>query len=228
VYKRVLAILEKALWSDVTRWLPETLTNLATLYDEQGKYSDAEPLYRRSLAISYQRILKMSAMDLGPHPPDVVSKLNDLAGLYRDEGNYDEAEPLYKLALAVDEMDCDEQKPNAAIVTALYRDEGNYDEAEPLHKLALAIDEMCCDEQLDILGTTLKNLAEHYLAQSRYAEAELLYQRLVIRDKVLLGPEHPNVATNLENYAVLLRETERVDDAEEMEARAKEIRARSE
>ena len=64
--------------------------------------------------------------------------------------------------------------------------------------------------------------------QGRYAEAEPLYKRaLAIREKAL-GPEHPDVATSLENYAALLRETARVDEAERLEARAKAIRAKSE
>jgi hypothetical protein len=42
-----------------------------------------------------------------------------------------------------------------------------------------------------------------------------------------LGPEHPDVATTLENYAALLRQTARADEAERMEARAKAIRAAS-
>jgi len=41
-----------------------------------------------------------------------------------------------------------------------------------------------------------------------------------------LGPEHPELATSLENYAVLLRETGRREEAAEMEARAKAIRAK--
>ncbi len=44
----------------------------------------------------------------------------------------------------------------------------------------------------------------------------------------LLGPEHPNVATSLENYAALLHETGQADEAAEMEARAKAIRAKYE
>ena len=39
-----------------------------------------------------------------------------------------------------------------------------------------------------------------------------------------LGPEHPKVATSLENYAGLLRATGRTAEADEMEARAKAIR----
>ncbi len=41
-----------------------------------------------------------------------------------------------------------------------------------------------------------------------------------------LGPEHPDVATSLENYADLLRKTGRGTEATEMEARAKAIRAK--
>ncbi len=75
-------------------------------------------------------------------------------------------------------------------------------------------------------AASLNNLALLYKAQGHYAEAEPLYKRsLAILDKAL-GPEHPNVAASLENYAALLRETEREHKAEEMEARAKAIRAR--
>ncbi len=50
---------------------------------------------------------------------------------------------------------------------------------------------------------------------------------MTIREKTL-DPEHPDLATSLENYAALLRQTARADEAEEMEARAKVIRAKSE
>ncbi len=42
------------------------------------------------------------------------------------------------------------------------------------------------------------------------------------------GPEHPDVAQSLENYAALLRETARAEEAERMETRAKAIRAKYE
>ncbi len=60
-----------------------------------------------------------------------------------------------------------------------------------------------------------------YDNQSKYAEAEPLYQRsLAIREKAL-GPDHPHVATSLESYADLLRKTGRKADAVYMEVRAK-------
>ncbi len=74
----------------------------------------------------------------------------------------------------------------------------------------------------------LNTLAVHYPPHGRYAEAEPLHQRaLAIREKAL-GPEHPHVAQSLENYAALLRQTARADEAERMEARAKAIRAKPE
>ncbi len=41
-----------------------------------------------------------------------------------------------------------------------------------------------------------------------------------------LGPEHPNVATLLGNYAELLRKMKRDAEAEKLEAHAKAIRAK--
>jgi hypothetical protein len=67
-----------------------------------------------------------------------------------------------------------------------------------------------------------------YDNQSKYAEAESLYQRFQAIVEKALGPEHPDVAQSLENYAALLRQTARADEAERMETRAKAIRAKPE
>ena len=51
--------------------------------------------------------------------------------------------------------------------------------------------------------------------------------RHFIREEAF-GPKHAHVATSLESYAALLRQTARADEAERMEVRAKAIRAKSE
>ncbi len=51
-----------------------SLNNLALLYDSQGKYEQAEPLYQRALHIREQV--------LGPEHPDTAQSLNNLAALY--------------------------------------------------------------------------------------------------------------------------------------------------
>ncbi|MDK2459800.1 tetratricopeptide repeat protein, partial [Aphanizomenon sp. PH219] len=67
-----------------------SLNNLAGLYESQGRYNDAEPLYLQSLDIRKRQ--------LGDDHPDVASSLNNLAGLYESQGKYSEAENLAKQA----------------------------------------------------------------------------------------------------------------------------------
>ena len=62
--------------------------------------------------------------------------------------------------------------------------------------------------------------------QGRYGEAEPLYKGALAIWEKTVGPEHPQVATNLENYAALLHKTGREAEAEEMETRAKRMRAK--
>lgn len=42
------------------------------------------------------------------------------------------------------------------------------------------------------------------LVQGKYTEAEQLYKRLLAIDTKLNGPDHPNIVTNLSNFALLL------------------------
>ena len=76
------------------------------------------------------------------------------------------------------------------------------------------------------MANTLNNLALLYQAQGSYAEAEPLYQRSLAIWEKALGPDHPDVATSLENYGELQRKMGRDAEAEKLEARAEAIRAR--
>ena len=75
-------------------------------------------------------------------------------------------------------------------------------------------------------ATTLNNLAVVYEAQGKYDGAEPLYQRALTLIEHTLGPEHPNMAAALDNYADLLRKMQREAEAETAETRAKAIWAK--
>ena len=176
-----------------------SLNNLAGLYHAQGKYTEAEPLLKRSLA--------MREKILGPVHPEVARSLNNLAGLHHARGNYIEAEPLYKRALAIQEKALGPEHPNVATslnnLAELYRAQGNRAAAEPLFKRAMAIREKVLGPEHPNVATSLSSLAALYHAQGNYAEAEPLFKRaLAIQEKVL-RPEHPSVATSLNNLAAL-------------------------
>ena len=84
----------------------QSLSNLASLHARQGRYADAEPLYRRSLAINEKA--------LGPDHPGVAISLNNLAELYRNQGRYVDAEPLHKRSLAINEKALGPDHPDVA------------------------------------------------------------------------------------------------------------------
>ena len=60
--------------------------------------------------------------------------------------------------------------------------------------------------------------------QGKLAEAEPLSRRAIAIDEKAYGPDHPEVATDLNNLAHLLQRTNRADEAAPLFARAKAIR----
>jgi tetratricopeptide (TPR) repeat protein len=102
----------------------------------------------------------------------------------------------------------------------------DYNRAQQMFAAAARQAERFPDQDLR-LARSLNNLAGAYAAQGKYAEAEPLYQRsLAILEKVR-GPDHPDVATALSNYAALLQATKRSAEAAKLEARASAIREKT-
>jgi hypothetical protein len=66
----------------------QSQNNLAGLYDKQGRYADAEPLYKRALAVFEK--------SLGPDHPNVALTLNNLAVVYDIQGRYADALPIVR------------------------------------------------------------------------------------------------------------------------------------
>ena len=115
--------------------LATSLNNLALLYDAQGQYAQAEPLYRRALAIWEQALV--------PEHPSVAISLNNLALLYRAQRKYTEAELLFRRALAVWEKALGPEHPNVAMALENYaellRKTNRAAEAAKMEARALAI-----------------------------------------------------------------------------------------
>lgn len=65
------------------------------MYSSQGKYTEAEALYRRCLAITEKAY--------GPNHPDVAACLSNLGSLYFAQGDFKQAEILCKQSLEITE-----------------------------------------------------------------------------------------------------------------------------
>jgi tetratricopeptide (TPR) repeat protein len=77
------------------------------------------------------------------------------------------------------------------------------------------------------LGFSNLNLAQIYEAENKFADAEPRYQQAITAFGEAAGPNSPNVATTLENYARLLRKLNRKSEASKMKRQAEEIRRHS-
>lgn len=96
-------------------WLVATTGILVEPYlYEQGRYSEAEPSYERSLTIRERQ--------LGADHPDIAQNLNNLAGLYCSQGSYSEAEPLYERSLKITETSLGVAHPHTMTVRKNYVD----------------------------------------------------------------------------------------------------------
>ncbi len=99
------------------RRLGTTLDNLGSLRRAQGKYAEAEQLYKRSW--------KILLTALGSEHSLVAQSLNNLAGIYQAQGRNAEAEPLFKRALAIYEKVLGFEHPDVAVgvnnLAELYR-----------------------------------------------------------------------------------------------------------
>jgi len=189
--------------------LAEPLSDLAELYEAQGAFEKALPLYQRALAITEKAF--------GVEHPSTVAPLDNLAHLYKEQGTYEKALPLYQRALAIREKALGPDHPATASslnqLAALHELRGAYEEALPLCQRALAITEKTLGPRHPGTASSLNNLAGLYRSQGAYEKALPLYQRaLAIREGVL-GPAHPDTATSLNNLADLYREQGAYDKA---------------
>jgi CHAT domain-containing protein/Tfp pilus assembly protein PilF len=201
----------------------QSLNSLAGLYQDQGAYPKAEPLYVRALDIREKA--------LGLMHPLVAGSLNNLALLYQDQGAYPKAEPLYVRALDIHEKALGPMHPLVATslnnLADLYRTQGAYPKAEPLYIRALDIKEKALGPMHPLVARNLNNLALLYHEQGAYGKAEPLYVRaLDIREKAL-GPMHPEVAQSLNNLGLLYRDQGAYGKAEPLYVRALDIREKA-
>ncbi len=214
---------EIVLWRETTHAETEAARGmgwLATLYNSQGLYSEAEPLLLRSIDILEQQ--------LGVDHPDFATSLNNLATLYFSQGQYSKVEPLDLRSLEIRERQLGADHPHVATslnnLANLYNFQGRYSEAETLLLQSLKIRERQLGTDHPHVATSLNNLANLYESQGRYSEAEtLLLQSLKIRERQL-GADHPDVATSLNGLAKLYFLQGNYIDAEPLFLRSLEIR----
>ena len=199
-----------------------SMTNLAWVLRNQGRFSDAEKLQRETL--NSQRSV------LGPDHPDTLRTQNDLAATLEREGKLAEAEKLHRETLdARRRVLGPEHRDTLASMHNLAGtlfDEQKFPEAGDLERKVL-------EGRQRVLGTehpeTLR--AMHLLAlilseENRLPEAESLLQQSLDIERRVLGPDHPETLKTMDNFAALMLGEGRYSDAAKLERETLEIQHR--
>ena len=180
--------------------LPDMLNRLGTVYYYQGKYHDAEPLFRRAAAL-LEKAGPEKAADLG-------QVFYNLGGLYKSQGKCAEAELAYKRTLEIWDEALGPDHPDLALVLRNLGEiglkHGRMPEAFYELQRALRLLNARGIEDWNTLGV-LQTLARFYVAQDRLSEAEPILWRALELRKLLQGEEHPKVATALTELATMYR-----------------------
>jgi tetratricopeptide (TPR) repeat protein len=184
-----------------------------------GRYTEAEPYDKRSLAIREKAF--------GPDHLAVAESLNNLAALYERQRNYADAEPLYKRSLTIrekalgpDHLEVAQSLNNLAII---YRNQKRYADAEPLFQRSLAIRERTLGPHNPDVADSLDALAEQYSKQGQYVDAEPLFRRSLEIRAETQGQDHPAYARTLNSLATLYAAQGRHADAESLFKQSLEI-----
>ena len=175
------------------------MLNLALAYQYQGKYTQAEPLYRQALAMKEKAV--------GPKSWALAYYLDGLAQIQLF--TFGDPELLFQRALEIRKAN----SSSAALVVAAslhnlgvyYRYRDRFDRAEGYLKQALEIQEKTPTGHQSDLALTLNNLGELYSAQAKTDEAEARIQRALSIRRQILRPDHPDIAASLSYLAAVFQ-----------------------
>ena len=186
---------------------------------QDGHYEEAEEWF-----LAADRV----AARFEPTDPRLALTLGNLADFYHARARDDEAEPLYWESLTllerIDGPDAPRVARFVADLAGFYTVLDRYEEAEPLFLRALdTLEWKLGPAHLDVL-IVRTGLAGLYLQQTRYTEAEAIYREVLATLLDTPDADQDQLVTVLQEYALVLRQTDRDGDALALEARARALR----
>jgi tetratricopeptide (TPR) repeat protein len=177
----------------------DALARQADSWTREGRYREAEPLYREGLARAERAY--------GPSARRTAAALEGLAMVCKHLGKLAEAGLLYQRALRIVR---DHPGLRATVVATLYRRLGELEHAagnpargEPFARKALQLRKQAKRVDLEEVAADLAALASLLEGQKQYDEAERLYRRALALLERRHGPEHLAIAATLNNLAAI-------------------------
>jgi tetratricopeptide (TPR) repeat protein len=183
---------------------------IAWVLQDQGRYRDAEPIFRQVLT-ERERLL-------GPEHPDTLAARHRLASSLDDQGRYPEAESEYRAVLTLEEKVLGSEHPTTLgtrnnLGNLLY-EQGKYADAEKVYRDVLKLKEKVLGIDDPSTFKTKGNLASALDEEGKYSESVAEDRELLERQEKVLGAEHPDTLATLSNLADGLSQLGRYAEAE--------------
>ncbi len=185
------------------------------MYDQLGKYDQADSLLKASLA-------QRKAIG-GADSAKVAESLVALANLRNDQAQLEEAETFARQGLQMSKRHLPPDHPVVARATLtlgrILDNRGKYDEAIPTLEEAMRLESGPKGVPAD-LSATLSELANTHYYLGHYDISKDLNERALRMDEQLYGDRNPNVAQDLTNLADIQYQWSNYAEAERLQRTA--------
>jgi len=194
-YKKAQPLAEQALTLAKQRCesdseLAMCLIDLATLYNNQNRLTDAEKMGELGLKLQKKALYKGH--------PYVAYTLRTLGAIYREQGRFNKAGFALDEAMAI-MLESHTENDKALIpfwvdIAALFVAQGNLEQAESYYSKARASINSSYGPDHLYTAIVLSSVAKLYIMQGRYDEAEELIDRSVATQERFYGPDNHLIA----------------------------------
>ena len=203
--------------ADGLRTRPCTRNTLADELRIQGKYEEAEPLYREALQVMRET--------LGNRHPSTLATISNLGALLRDKGDLVAAEPLCCEALELHRETLGNRHRSTlttiSILGALLYIKRDLAAAEPLFREALEVARDTLGNRHPGTLAAINNLGVQFHAKDDLAAAEPLFREALAGQRETLGNRHPRTLFSIESLDELLQAKGKLRPAEKFRGTAR-------
>jgi eukaryotic-like serine/threonine-protein kinase len=188
---------------------------LGTIYEKLGKLDQADSLLQSAFD-------KRKAF-YGSESTEVADSMIALGQLRSEQGRMDDADHLIHQGLEMDQRLLSPDDATVAKAKTAYgkllAQRGSYDQAILLLDGAVSATSTPGAVPSDLEASTAALADAHYSA-GHYKQADSLYRQLLVMDRNLYGPSHPNVARDLGNLGSVQQDLGYYSEAEKFEREA--------
>lgn len=189
--------------------------NMAENYMQSNNLVEAEKLWLDALSL---------IQPLGESNPNYCLTLENLGEIRLRMQDYPTSENYFLKAYHIKVAALGPQHIAVAQtvnnLARLYYQGGNFEKAELFGRQCIELQEKLLGPEDGNLACSIHNLATLYHMQKKFELAEPLYKRSLDIKRKAFGPEHPETTRLLKSYSDLMRNMNRLNEADELDSMA--------